>query len=221
MMSIKTFFRSPRPALLSAGVAAAICGTRVNATTLPLTVVAPSYSYTTSSTPDPNASYTGDLQPDGAGYYSFNNSQVATISYTFDLAPNATNLNLTGASLFAPEYPDSTYLTGPTNGVSADYTLSGGNSGSGNLFSTLTNSYPAGTVNVVPFDENIPLTASASDTIVTVTFTSTSTTGNNFQEQLLRSPQAFTATASFTPEPASIGVLGVGALSLLARRRRA
>lgn len=216
---------SLRWSLLAGAVATVVSTSRSEATTLPLTNVVPgttnTYSYTTSHVADPNASYTGGVAPDGAGYYGNNTSVNSTLSYTFDLAPHASNLNLTGASLFANAFPDSSFLTGPTNGVSLDYTLSGGNSGSGNLFTLLTSSFTPGGVETPAFNENIPLTAAITDTIVTVTFTSTSTTGNDFQEQLLRSPQAFVATASFTPEPASLGLLGMGALSLMTRRRRA
>lgn len=201
-------------ALLVAVATVCACASTAKAA-ISLTEASPSYSYLTNATSDPNATFTGDVQSDPAGQYSFNNSPVGTITYVFDLAPNANNLNLTGASLFANAFPDAGYVTGPTNGISLTYSVAGG--GSGTLFNLLTQGFPAATVQIPSFSENISLTPANSDTVVTVTFSSFSTTGNNFQEQMLRNTQPFVATATFqaTPEPSSFVLWGLGAAGVL------
>jgi hypothetical protein len=205
-----------------------------NAATIPLTDVTPGttniYSYTTSSTAnvnDPNASLSAGIKNGGGSYYLPDNTaySFATVSYSFDVAPNSNNLNLTGANLFAPNVGGET--TASVAGISLDYSLTGGNSGTGNLFHLLTlNQATSGTAIAESFNINLPLTQATTDTFVTLTFTTTAGNTTNprnggFQEQVLTSSAPFVATATFTPEPATLSLIGLSSLGLLGRRRRA
>ena len=87
------------------------------------------------------------------------------------------------------------------------------------------NGVNSGTVSVIHHADNIPLNPAVSNNVV-LTYTASSPNGHGYEEQLFRHDSSgnggpFVATATFTPEPAALSLLGLGGVGLLARRRRA
>ena len=229
--ALKVVFASSFAAVLASSASAAV---------IPLTDATPgssdvySYSLGNNGPADSNATRLGAMYSAAGGYTGSNyqsNNQPFQVQYTFELAPQANKLQLTGANLVVSGGEN--YQA--TDGVQFTYALSGGSttptSGELGYWHTSLDATGTDSGTTIPFDVNLSLTPSASPTTVTITFTQQHLfawqpagqgymAGEGWRQVILKNSQPFVATATFVPEPTSIiGLMAAGSLLTLRRRR--
>ena len=192
----------------------------LTAAPISLTQASPTYTYdilAAGGAPDPNATLVNLKGTGDASYYTVNNNSNGSLSYTVNLAANATNLNVSLTNLLA---------FGGTGSIVGTYTIDGGSPGT--LFTDVTEDLTdgdggSGTLSFPAHSNNIALDPAAAHT-VNLLFAVNSTGSNNYQQQLMRHDSGgnggpFVSTGTFVPEPASLGLIAAG-LCLALRRRR-
>lgn len=207
--------------LASFASAALVLASSASAAPVSLTEGSSTYSYdirAAGGVPDPNATLVNLMGTADASYYTTGNNLNGTLSYTVNIAADATNLNVSLFNLLAFGGPGS---------IVGTYSLDG--AAPVTLFNDVTAAQTtgdggSGTIVVIPHNDNLALNPATAHTVI-LDYAVNSAGSNNYQQQLMRhggggNGGPFTLTATFVPEPSSVGLLAIGS-SLLIRRRRA